>query len=552
MDKKPLHPTTQYAKDVIDGKIVTGNLVKLACKRHLADLKRKDIYFCEESANRVFTSFNYFHHSEGKWAGQVIKLEPWQQFIAGSMAGWKVKDTGKRRFKFTYVQIAKKNGKSTFAGGLGLYFGFLDGEGGAQTNCIATKEEQAKIVWDMARRIVLKSPVLKKIIKPFARSLACDYNYSKFIYLGADSKTQDGINTYFGIVDEYHAHPNDYLYGNLISSMGAREQPLALIITTAGFNTTSPCYEMYQMCVKILKKTIQDDSYFCYIAQLDEGDDPFDEKNWIKASPNYKISVYEDFMISQARLAQNNPSLLNNFLVKNLNCWVQQKNRYIPMDKWKKMDKVINLEDLKGCNVVIGMDLSSTTDFSSISVLAEIDGNYYNYSRFYLPEDKITEYELQGKYYYRQWEKEGYICATPGDVIDYDFIKHDIMEISKICNISEIGYDPWNATTIANDLKNDGFIMVEVRQGYFTLSEPTKQLVTLICQKKLYHGNNPVLTFCAENMTVKTDENGNVRPSKDKGINKIDGVVALILSLSRLIVNPTEQEKEIEVSVSLL
>src|SRR5690606_4899809 len=333
---------TQYALDVIEGRVIAGRWVRLACERHLRDLERQGTndfpwVFDPASAERVFAFFRFCWHVKGPLAGQPIELMPWQQFIIGSIFGWVHRDTGLRRFRKAYVQVARGNGKSTLLSGLGLYMLMADGEAGAEVYATATKKEQARIVYDAARIMAIRSPDLLKRLEPGKAEIIHPATASRFMPLSKDTKSLDGLNPHLGIIDEYHAHPTREMYDLLVSAMGKRLQPLLFIITTAGFELASPCYEEYQYIVKVLTGELTNEQYFAYIAQLDPEDSPQDEAAWIKANPLLATTeAGMEYLRAELQAALGVPSQMRSFMTKNLNIWVDQReDGYMPMDRWR-------------------------------------------------------------------------------------------------------------------------------------------------------------------------------------------------------------------------
>lgn len=532
--------TTKYARQVLSGNIVAGKLVKLACQRHMNDLKksrRKDFpyVFNVDAANRVIDYFKFLKHSKGEWAGQPIELELWQCFIVGSVFGWQHKKTKLRRFRTAYIQVAKKNGKSTLTAGIGNYGLTADGEPGAEIYSVATKRDQAKIIFDEAKRMILASEYIKKHVDVFTNNLSVPATNSKFEPLSRDVNSQDGLNIHYGLVDELHAHKTREMWDIIENGTASRTQPLIFAITTAGFDRVSICYEQYEYCINILNGTIQDDTYFCYIAQIDKDDDWRDPACWIKANPNLGVSVKMDDLERKCQKAQEIPAAQNNFLCKHLNLWVNQSERWMDPEKWAACpsEKI----ELKGRACYVGLDLSATTDLASVNFEFPLeDGDFAVLSHSFIPEDIVLEKEKKDNVPYTAWARDGYITLTPGSVIDYEWIKSYIMAKSEIYSIQEIGYDPWNATQIANDLANEGFEMVEIRQGFRTLSEPTKHIMALVLQKKLHHFNNPVLTWAINNAVVTMDPAGNIKLDKSKTTFRIDPAVAMVISHARAMV----------------
>ena len=532
--KKKIDRTTKYAKEVLAGNIIAGELVIKACQRHMDNLKsskRKsfEFYFDQEAADRAIEFFGFLHHSKGIWAGQPIVLELWQCFVVGSIFGWKHKKTKLRRFRTTYTSVARKNGKSTMMAGIGLYGLLADGEAGAEVYSAATKRDQARIIFDESKRMVKASPDIAGFVDVFSKNLSVAATNSKFEPLSADVNSLDGLNISMGLIDELHAHKTREMWDVLETATGARTQPLLAAITTAGYDRFGICYEQYDYCLNILNGTVQDETYFCYIAQIDKEDDWRDPECWIKANPNLGVSVYQDDLERKSEKAKEIPAAQNNFICKHLNYWVSQTARWMDMDKWFACP--VKEIDLSGRTCYLGGDLSATTDICSINAEFPLeDGFYYMLSHSFIPEDLVDEKEKRDKVPYRAWERQGYITFTPGSVVDYEWIKSYVFEACVKYDVQEWDYDPWNATQVANDLINEGIECVQIRQGYATLSEPTKDIMSLVLQKKLIHNNNPVLAWAIGNSVVTSDPAGNIKLDKSKTTFRIDPAAAMVTS----------------------
>jgi phage terminase large subunit-like protein len=549
------HPAEVYARDGMAGRIVVSKYVRLACARHVRDLgdaSKRGLHFDPVSAQRAIDFFQFLKHSKGEWAGQSFELSSWQQFIVYSIFGWKKAD-GTRRFRVAHVEVARKNGKTTLWSGIGLYLFFADGEPGAEVYCAATKKDQARILFSEAERMRKASPSLKKRILSFKDNMNVPATNSKFEPLGSDEDTLDGLNPHGALVDELHAHKDRGLWDVLDTATGSRRQSLLAAITTAGFNRESVCYKQNEYGQKVLEQVLDDDSFFVYIACLDAGDDWEDERNWPKANPGLGVSVKLESLRVQANKAKNEPTALNAFLRLRLNVWTQQNTRWMPIDKWNECvgyslagidAKVLRgkvLGELAGKHCYAGLDLSSKVDLTAyVKVFPPGEGNdkFVAICNFYMPEDNVYKRVKEDRVPYDLWIREGFITATPGNVVDYDWIKGDILRDAAKFEIRELAFDPYNAMQTATQLKNEGIQTVEFRQGFLSMSEPTKELMKIVLQKKLAHLSDPVLRWNAANVVVKQDEAGNLKLNKDKSPDKIDGLVALVMGLGRAIANP--------------
>lgn len=542
-----MHPCTQYALDVVLGKILACKKVTQAAWRHLNDFKRKDVYFDEAAANRVYIFARNLKHIKGRWDSPQIKLEPWQLFIFGCLFGWKVKATGFRKYTWAYIQVARKNGKSTMIGILALYFMLLDGEPGAEVYCAATKLQQAKIVFTSAKQMAIRNPALKRRLAGgiFKDNLFDFATASKLEPIGSDADTTDGLSPNLVIIDELHAFKDRALVDVLQEAMAAREQPMQIEITTAGYHRDIG-YERYEYAAKVLSGVQSHDSFFCYVAELDEGDDWADKNVWIKANPNLGVSKKMSAMLDEYQQAKNNPGKQNSFLVKHLNVWVNSAKKWIDFDVWKKSGWSIDADCLKNRPCYGGLDLSTKLDLTAFVLVFPPwgdDPNWQTIFRFWAPEEMVDKrskgYQV-ARAPYEQWVRDGYLLKTDGDVLDYDFVISEIVELSRIYDIREIGFDPFKATVTSIELENRGLRTVLVRQGPITFNEPMNTFYELLLQQKLNHGNHPVMTWMANNLTIKTDSNGNIAPDKLHSIDKIDGPVALFNAMARALVNPQQ------------
>jgi phage terminase large subunit-like protein len=504
---------------------------------------KRGLYFDREAADRVIRFFAFCCHSKGELAGQAIQLEPWQQFIFWVAFGWKRTVDNHRRFRTVYIELPRKNGKSTMMAGIGLYMLVADGEPGAEIYAAATKKDQARIVHADAIKMRDASPSLKKRIQKFRDNLSIPETNSKFIPLGADEDTLDGLNTHCNIIDELHAHKTRKVWDVLETATGARRQPMQVAITTAGFDKHSICWEQHTYSEKILSQIIDDDTYFAFIACLDEGADWEDEREWFKANPNLGISKKLDDMRRLAAKAKEQPAALNSFLRLHLDRWTKQDVLWMPMDRWNACNAAVDAEELYGRECIGALDLASKTDLAALSLLfAPVDDDepWKLLQYFWCPEENAELRAKKDRVPYDVWIRQEFIKATEGNVTDYDFIRRDIGELASDYRIKEIAFDPWNATQLVTQLTGDGMEMVEFRQGFASMSAPTKELMAMVLGKKIAHGGNPVLDWMASNVTVRQDPAGNLKPDREKSTEKIDGIVTLIMAIGRAIVQPED------------
>lgn len=482
----------------------------------------------------------YGRHHKGEWAGRQLILADWQRQNITQIFGWRRPD-GTRRFRRVWWHSARKNGKTQTAAGVGLFLLVGDAEPGAEVYVTATKREQAAICHEAARQMVKRSPGLRDYVKAPKNKLAnltVDDTASFMGILASDHGTLDGLNPHGDIRDEVAEWTAHELAEVLDTATGSRRQPLTFEITTAGvYDEEGVGWKHHEYAMNVLNGTLEDDALFAYIAAIEEGDDPYDPAAWWKASPNLGISLKLSYMEDEARKARNQPRKLNAFLQKLLNQWTQQVTRWLHPERWIECHrKDFDETKLRGRECIGGLDLSSVSDLTAfVLVFLCPDGSLDVLCRFWLPEDTIAEATRRGEAFYAQWEREGLLTATPGNVVDYDFIRAEVNALGEQFKIKEIAFDPYNATQISNDLQADGFTMHKTRQGFLTLSEPSKLLEVKVMQGRLRHGS-PVLRWNGLNVAVDTDATGNIKPKKDiKRAAKIDGISALATALSRIV-----------------
>lgn len=539
----------QYIDDVMNGRAVVCKWVRLAVERHLHDLAHgheRGLYFDREAAQHAIDFFQFLRHSKGEWAGQVVVLEPCQQFIIWVVFGWMREADHTRRFRTAYNEEARKNGKTTMAAGIGLYLFVGDGEPGAEVYTAATKKDQARIAHSEATRMVKKSPSLRKRIRIFKDNLSIEGTASKFEPLGRDSDSMDGLNIHGAIVDELHAHKTRDLWDVLETATGARRQPLMFSITTAGFNRQSICFQMNEYAKKVLEgfanpNGFHDDAFFGIIFTLDEGDDWEDESVWIKANPLLGVSKKLDNMREKARKAKAMPSALNAFLRLELNIWTQSETKWIPREHWDACgEKAVDGNALRGHRAYGGLDLSSTTDITAFLLVVPPeakDDDYQVLCRFWVPDEAMHERSKRDRVPYDTWVRQGWITATPGNVVDYDYVLAQIDEDAQNYDLNEIAFDRWGSTKIIQEIEERELTCVQFGQGFASMSPPMKELEKLILSHKLAHGNNPVLNWMADNLVALEDPAGNIKPDKERSLERIDGMTALIMALARAIVH---------------
>lgn len=549
---------TQYISDVSTNKIPVCKKVKLAVKRHVEDMKAAEkgtfpYYFDHDKAQRAIDFFRLLTHTKGKMAGQKLEPEPWQQFIISEIYGWRRQDNGMRRFTRAYIQIPRKNGKTFLSSGFGLYD--LISEPGSEVYSAACKRDQASRSFNDAKNSVRYSKVLRKFIQPYAHALK--FKDGTFQALSSDSHTLDGLNPSCAIIDEYHAHKTDELLNVIETGMSARQQPLLFIITTAGNDRNVPCYEEYERVGKILERArgYENDHYFCIVYELDSGDDWKNEKNWYKANPNLGISVEIDDLRTKYENALQKSTDEASFRTKNLNEWLNVADAWIKASAWKKCNRRFNEDKLGGLRCWGGIDLSKRLDITAFTwyfdISKYIPGKRYAKHYFFIPEGQIDAKMRGDSYLIRQWIKQGYMFATPGDVVDYDFMFNRIIEDAKKYEVQEIAYDRNLAEHLIQRL-SDIFTCVEFNQSISGISEPSKAWEQLIVEGNLID-NNPVMAWMVACTTVRPDANGNIKPLKpdvNKSTKRIDGVYTSVMANNRLEMALADEAQAAEFDIS--
>jgi phage terminase large subunit-like protein len=544
-----LEELIQYSNEIIDGKIVACEKHLWACKRFLRDLVKQGtdtfpFIFDEDKAERFLDWMRLFKHRKGILKGQYIGPHIIQKFVFGNIYGWVHKDTGYRRFNKAYWQVARKNAKSQSLSCVGSYELMALGEGASEVYCTATKRKQAKIVWD-------ETEAMLDGCKDLQGKYKVAYGQIKHIKTGSimealskeDGKKGDGYNPQCGIIDEYHAHETSEMYDIIDSGMIARPQPLLMIITTAGFDLNNPCYSVeYKLVSKILDphNPYDNDNYFVMINELDKGDDIQDEKVWSKANPivcSYPEGY--DSIRKRLKLALEAPEKMRDLLTKTFNIWIQMRESgYMDMSKWAECEQQFTLADFEGSECVGGLDLSTKLDLTSIAFEFKKDGSYYPWQHSFIPEETYEKRLREGKYPFDLWAKQGWLTVTDGAVIDYVYVKKYIQDQEKNykIKIKEIGFDPYNASQFVQDMEDEGYVMVEVRQGPFTLNEPTKDFRDNVFNKTLKHAGDGLLTWAVSNAVTKQNAQEFIMLDKAKSSEKIDPIAAVINAHSRAMV----------------
>ncbi|HEL1603289.1 TPA: terminase large subunit [Streptococcus suis] len=497
-------------------------------------------HYDEAKADRAVTFINNLSHTKGKWAGKRFDLLPWQEQIVRDLFGI-VKGDGNRQFLTAYIEIPKKNGKSELAAAIALYLLYADNEASAEVYGAACDRNQASIVFDVAKQMVQMSRPLDKRSKIMgATKRIVNYSNAGFYQvLSAETGTKHGLNVSGLVFDEIHAQPNRHLYDVLTKGSGdAREQPLFFIITTAGTDRNSICYELHTKALDILNGRKKDTSFYPVVYGLSDEDDWNDEANWRRANPSLGHTIGIDRVREAYQQVLDNPAEENVFKQLRLNMWTSSSVAWIPEHVYAKGNDPIQYESLKGRSCYAGLDLSSTSDITAFVLVFPPrfeEENYIVLPYFWLPEDTLELRCRRDHVLYDVWERQGYIKTTEGNVVHYGFIEKFIEDLSEIYHIKEIAYDRWNATQMVQNLEGMGLTMVPFGQGYKDMSPPSKELYKLMMEGKIQHGGHPVLKWMGQNVVMRQDPAGNIKPDKEKSVEKIDGIVALIMGLDRCI-----------------
>lgn len=550
------HPVDRYISDVISDKRQQKycRYTRLAVQRHVNDLKtghKRGLIFDPKEAQRWIDFASIFNHWKNKkFAHREIVLEPHQQFYFWCLFGWKRKD-GTRRFRNSYKEVGRKNGKTTECAIKGHGHIFLDGEIGAQVWFAATKKDQALIGLNDAANVAKATPQINKHydyihLKDRILRIVHPDTGSFMAPISRDTKTEDGTDPSYGIIDEMHAHPDMSAVEILESGMGTREQRMIDIITTAGYNKQGPCYSVVRKTViEILEGIKHDDSYFGVIYTLDDDDDWEDQTVWGKSNPNLNVSFDMDYLQDRFIKAKNEGGETEvGFKTKNLNIWTDAPRVWIPDRVWMKCRDLP--KDIESKIWYAGLDLASTEDFNAWVLFSEPDGDGVHdvLPFFWIPEEQLQERQRKDKNNYRDWISEGLLNVTPGNVTDYDYIEDFIQKKHNDLQIAAGAYDKWNALSTANRLNALGFEYLQISQQISTLSSPTKRLKALTLSRKLRHGGHPALRWMCGNSVIKMDANENIRLNKEESGDKIDGMAALVNAIAVFIQKNEYEESQ--------
>jgi len=499
-----------------------------------------DSKYSKDAADYAVSFIEALCHTKGSWAGKPFELIDWQEQIIRDVFGI-LKPNGYRQFNTAYVEIPKKMGKSELAAAIALLLTCGDNEERAEVYGCAADRQQASIVFEVAADMVRMCPALNRRVKILASTKRLIYLPTNSFYqvLSAEAYSKHGFNIHGVVFDELHTQPNRKLYDVMTKGSGdARMQPLYFLITTAGDNVNSICYEVHQKAKDLLAGRKHDATFYPVIYGAEEDDDWTDPKVWKKVNPSLGITVGIDKIKAACESAKQNPAEENSFRQLRLNQWVKQAVRWMPMEKWDKCAFQVDLEKLKGRVCYGGLDLSSTTDITAfVLVFPPVDeeDKYHILPYFWIPEENLDLRVRRDHVNYDLWQKQGFLKTTEGNVVHYGFIESFIEELGTQYNIKEIAFDRWGAVQMTQNLEGLGFTVVPFGQGFKDMSPPTKELMKLTLEEKIAHGGQPVLRWMMDNIFIRTDPAGNIKPDKEKSTERIDGAVALIMALDRAI-----------------
>ena len=541
-----LSKAEKYFNGVISGRINVCQWVRKACERHMRDLQTADergLYFDRKAAVYAEDYFSeVLRHPKDSIlssAGEPFALEGWElAMIIWPVFGWKRAD-GTRRFRRAYVEVPKKNGKSSISAGIADLLLTADGEHSAEVYSVAGSREQAALVFDIAKSMVEMSPELGERCEVFRRSIIYKDAFSVYKVMSSDAPMAHGVNAHGIIFDELHVQPNRELFDALWGAGKARKQPLFVMLTTAGWDRQSVCYEMHDYTEQVLDGVIKDDSFWGVIYGMDEGDDWLSPKIWRKANPNLGVTIGLDAVAEEAKQAKAIPGYQNAFKRLTLDVWTEQETRTITAEMWNECQSAAAIP-LEGRACFGGLDLASSNDIAAFVLDFPLEGGLQRWLPFFwIPEENLHERGISHGVNYEAWKRDGFLHTTPGNTIDLRQIVAEIEELHGIYNIRCIAFDRWGAREIVADLQDSGLTMVDFGQGFKSLAAPTKEFLRLVAGKQLQHDGHPVLRWMANNLVTEQDAAGNLKPNKKKSKEKIDGIVAGIMALDMALRNET-------------
>lgn len=540
-------PSYVYASAVLDGSIPACKWVRLACKRHVTDLAEAHscgLWWDQSAADHALEFFTFLRHSKGRWNDSAFELAGWQAFIVASIFGWKRAD-GLRRFRIAFIEVPRKNGKTTLAAAIALYLLVCDGEAGAEIYSAATKRDQAKLVFEDAKALVARSPEIAEIVERLTYSLVIPEARSKFEPLSADADTADGLNPFVAVCDEIHAWKSRDLWDVLLTGMGSREQPLALAITTAGDFADSIYNELHGDAEQVLEGVVADDAVFGYIACLDVEDDWKNPATWGKANPNLGVSLSQTELAEAIKRAERQPSSQNKTKRNRLGLRTSALDAWLRLDQWDRCGTPWPTEELLGRPAWGAIDLASTADLAAF-VLAfpweQVRGQFAYRLRcwFWCPADSDNQQAEKLRRRIFPWVQQGLVELTSGGSIDHGRIEETVKEAAQLYDIKALCFDPFNCESTANRLAAEGLNCLRFPQNAGQYNEPTRAFEAAVIDGRLLHGGNPVLRWMASNCVIIENGAGQIMPSRKRSREKIDGIPAAVMSIGAHLKKPGE------------
>ena len=509
-----------------------------------SELTAKDCFFDYKEANRVIAFFEtYLKHVKGKWADQPFLLQDWQKSIIANLFGWYRPDNT-RRYREALIYVPRKNGKSLLAAGICNYMLFCDGEKGAEIYCAAAERDQAALVWDVAKQQIKRDERLDNACKVYQHAIVIQDIGSTFKAISADASTKHGYNAHCVVIDELHAQKNSELVDVLITSTGARTQPIICHITTSDYARPSICNQKHEYAKKIRDGLIEDTAFLPVIYEANVDDDWADPVVWAKANPNLGVSISLEYLQRECKRAIESIPYQNTFKRLHLNIKTRSDIQWIDVNTWTKCFMDFSAEDLLGCYCYAGLDLSSTTDLTSFTLFFPEEKKILSYS--FAPKENALKRQKKDRVPYLAWEKEGFIEFTEGNAVDYEYLRQRINQLGEKYEIKEIAFDRWNSSGLATKLMGDGFEMVTFGQGYASMSAPSKSFEAMVLNSGINHNDNKLFNWAISNVMLEMDAAGNIKPSKKKSTERIDPAVALIMAIGRSEVAEAETESVYE------
>lgn len=533
----------KYITDVLSKKIPTCLYIFQAVERFERLRKRKDIWFDVDAVDDCIAFIGTMKHYLGKSAGKPFVLEPWQEFFFANIVGLKWKRDNTRVCREVYLQMARKQGKTAMIAALALYFLIADGEASPEIACLATSREQAHICFDMIGQFAKSLDPNEQDLKHYRNFIKFPANNGQCKVFSSDSSRLDGLNISLGIIDEAAALKDNLLYSVIKSSMGMREQPLLVQITTPQFDLTSPAYLTYQMGIEVLAQIKENDSFFPFLFTLDVDDKWDDEDCWIKSNPNLGVTVTKEFLKGEVKNAKNDSTQEVPVKIKNIGIWCSSSMSWIQQELVAQYMQTLLWKDFEGCTCYIGVDLASVSDFTSMSVLIPKDDKKYFKTITFIPRETLENHP--DKELYQRYIREGSMIVTPGNVTDYDYILNQIFTINEVMGIEGVYYDKWNATQFAITATEAGINMQPYSQAVGNFNAPTKEFERLLKEGNLVIDKSSNILWQIGNVELKMDINGNCKPSKEKDKKKIDSVISMITALGGYLQNPVSNDFEI-------